>query len=92
MPTATVPVPRLQVKWHGHYVATCLTQPEDCHECFVDAPLLLRGNSADKLAEAARIDRTYLLDQDAGDLTEQLDLRTERRGPGVARRRCYQHD
>jgi hypothetical protein len=46
----------------AHQLSLCLTQPKDSHECFVDAPLLLRGDPTDQLAEAARVDCADLLD------------------------------
>lgn len=46
------------------------SKPKDGREGFVDAPLLFGGDVADHIAESPRVDRPYLLDQDAGCLAE----------------------
>jgi hypothetical protein len=68
-----------------------LAESQDCHEGFVDAPLLLGGNSADYFAQPSRVDGADLLNQDPGGLTKQFDLRTERCRPGAVRRWRDQH-
>lgn len=66
-----------------------LTYSEDGHECFVDAPLLFWGNSADQFAQATSIDRTDLLYQDPGVFAKQIYLWSKRRRPSAAGCRCY---
>src|SRR5215475_10253118 len=63
-----------------------LSQPKDGHEGVVDAPLLLRAHIAHKLTKPSGVDGADLLNQDAGGLPEQVNLRPERRGPNAARR------
>ena len=55
-----------------------LADPEDRHEGFVDAPLLLRGHSAHEFTELPGVDGADLFNQDAGGLAEQVDFRVER--------------
>jgi len=47
-----------------------LPEAENGQQSFVDAPLLLRTDPADKVSYAARIDGADLLDKDAGFLTK----------------------
>ena len=69
-----------------------LPETENGQQRFVDAPLLLRSDPADQLSEAAGVDSANLLDKDAGDLTQQVDLGAERRRPRAERCRSYQYD
>ncbi len=69
-----------------------LAEPENGQQSFVDAPLLLRTDPTDEVSEAAGIDCTDLLDEDASGLTQQVNLRTKRRGPGAVRCRSYEND
>jgi hypothetical protein len=75
-----------------HCRARTLPKPENGHQRFVNAPLLLRADPADKVSQAACVDCADLLDEDACDLTEQVNLRAERRGPRAARCRSYEYD
>jgi hypothetical protein len=72
--------------------ARLLPETENGQQSFVDAPLLLRTDPADKVSQAAGVDSADLLDKDAAGLTEQVNLRTERRGPCVVRCRSYEYD
>ncbi len=67
-----------------------LTEPEDGGESFVDTPLLVGGDVAHQFAESPGVDCANLLDQNPGRLTQQFNLRAERRGPGAQRRRRNQ--
>jgi len=55
-----------------------LAKTEDGEESFVDAPLLLRANVADELAQSACVDCPDLFDEHPGCLAEQIYLRAER--------------
>src|SRR5262249_3950077 len=68
-----------------------LAEAEDSHQGLVDTPQLLRAHPANECTESADVDGTDLLDQDAGGLAEQLDLRAERCRPRAARCRRDQH-
>lgn len=59
-------------------------------EGVVDTPHLAGGEMTDSSAEALRIHRTKLLDEDPSDLAGDLDLRSKRRRPSTAR--CRRHD
>lgn len=54
-----------------------LTEPKDCHEGLIDAPLLLWAHPAHEVPEPSGVDGADLLNQDAGGLSEQVDLGTE---------------
>jgi hypothetical protein len=69
-----------------------LPQTENGQQSFVDAPLLLRTNAADQVSQPTGIDSADLLDKDAGNLTQQVDLGAEGRSPRALRRRSYQYD
>jgi len=47
-----------------------LPEAENGQQSFIDAPLLLRTDPADKVSKAAGIDCADLLDKDAAVLTE----------------------
>ncbi len=68
-----------------------LPEAENGQQSFVDAPLLLRTDATHKVSQAARVHGANLLDNDAGDLTPQVDLGTEGRGPCAARCRSHKH-
>ena len=61
-----------------------LAEPKDGHQGLVDAPLLLRTHPAHEFTKPSCVDRTDLLNQDAGGLTKQVDLGPERRWLGAA--------
>jgi hypothetical protein len=69
-----------------------LAQAENRHQCFVDSPLLFRGNPADQVSQTAGVDRAHLLNEDLRVLAMYVDLWPERSGPGAARGWRYQHD
>ena len=69
-----------------------LPETENGQQRFVDAPLLFRSDPADQLSQAAGVDSANLLDKDAGDLTQQVDLGAEGRRPRAERCRSYQYD
>jgi hypothetical protein len=54
-----------------------LAEPKDGHQGLIDTPQLLRVHPAHEFTEPSGVDRADLLDQDAGGLTEQVDLGTE---------------
>lgn len=54
-----------------------LAEPKDGHEGLVNTPLLFWGHPAYKLTQSSRVDGPGLLNQDAGALPEQVDLRAE---------------
>jgi len=68
-----------------------LPEAQNGQQSFVDAPLLLRTDPVDKVAQATGVDCANLLNKDAGGITQQVDLRTERRGPGAVRCRSHEH-
>ncbi len=68
-----------------------LPKAENGKKSFVDAPLLLRTDPAYEVAQAIRVHSADLLDEDAGGLAQQVDLRTERCGPCAVRCRRDKH-
>jgi hypothetical protein len=54
-----------------------LAKPKDSHQGVIDTPLLLRAHPAHELTKPSCVDGADLLNQDAGGLAKQLDLRAE---------------
>ena len=72
-------VPRLS-KWYGAWATAHqmrLAKPKDSHQGVIDTPLLLRAHPAHELTKPSCVDGADLLNQDAGGLAKQLDLRAK---------------
>jgi hypothetical protein len=54
--------------------------------------LLLRSDRADQVSQAAGVDSANLLDKDASNLTQQVDLGPEGRRSSAVRCRSYKYD
>jgi hypothetical protein len=54
--------------------------------------LLLRSDRADQVSQAAGVDSANLLDKDASNLTQQVDLGPEGRRSSAVRCRGYKYD
>jgi hypothetical protein len=65
-------------------LSALLAKPKDGHEGLVNTPLLFRAYSAYEFTEPSGVDGPDLLNQNAGGLPEQVNLRAERRRPGAA--------
>jgi hypothetical protein len=66
-----------------------LPEAENYQQRFVNAPLLLRPDPADKGADTARVDSANLLDEDAGGRAQDADLGTPSSLPAARARNRY---
>jgi hypothetical protein len=57
--------------------ANLLAQAKNSQECFVDSPLLFRGDPACQISEATGVNGADLLDEDSRDLAEYVYLGAE---------------